>query len=226
MSDVGKAPLAGYQERRLAELRAVVEARAAEGSARRRFTRRRPVWAVAVAACALGAAVVVLPEGAPPAYAVTREPSGLVTVKVTERVLDTRDAAALSDELARLGVPGFVFSLPERTVCAQPHAELVDLPANVYEMPDGLYTVPRNLPGEDGGWQITINPAHFRPGQVLVWTLTTSGIFNPRGQRVGSATSTGTYLTTGRVIPCAPRPVPSDHPAGSTGGYIEFGPSS
>ncbi|MGK5557981.1 hypothetical protein ACSNOI_40885 [Actinomadura kijaniata] len=232
------APLAGYQERRLAELTAVVAARA--GRPRRaRPVRRRSVWAAAGVACVAATGVLAWPGGARPAYAVTRDASGLVTVKVTEEILNTRNADALSRELRALGVPAVVFSIPEGRVCPQPHARAADLPPNVYDMPGGLYTLPRDLPRPDRGWQMTINPGHFRPGQFMVWTLTTGGAYDENGRRVGSATSTGTYLVSGRVVPCRYRPAPKQAPPTpvvlktakgdrmgmsitDTGGYVEF----
>ncbi|GAA4360928.1 hypothetical protein GCM10023088_00610 [Actinomadura verrucosospora] len=243
-------PLAGYQERRLAELTAAVAARterdaraSAPGPQRRpRAVRGRRAWGLA-AACAACAVAGVLPAwtgGAQPAYAVTRDPSGLVTVEVTEKTLDSRDADALSRELRSLGVPAVVYSIPEGQVCPQPHARQVDLPPNVYDMPDGLYTVPSDLPRPGGGWKMTINPGHFERGQFMIWTLTTSGVYDQDGRRTGSGTSVGTYLVSGRAVPCRNRPAPEvpapRPPAGEkdgrtvlitdTGGYVSFAGSN
>ncbi|WP_207400892.1 RNA polymerase sigma factor [Actinomadura roseirufa] len=241
------APLAGYQERRLAELTAAVAARAERGarapavqrSRRPGAAHRRSVWAVAAVASAASAAVVAMlawTGSAQPAYAVTRDPSGLVTVRVGQKTLDSRDADALSRELRSLDVPAVVYSVPEYTVCPQPHARTVELPPNVYSMPDGLYTVPSDLPRPGGGWKMTINPGHFKPGQFMVWTLSTSGVYEQDGRRTGTATSVGTYLVSGRVIPCRYRPappVPAPKAAGEdgpmsvtdTGGRVSFADS-
>ncbi|MEU9843286.1 hypothetical protein AB0C69_29170 [Actinomadura sp. NPDC048032] len=244
-------PLAGYQERRLAELTAAVAARterdarasAARPPRRPRAVRGRRAWGLAAAACAACAVAGVLPVwtgGAQPAYAVTRDPSGLVTVEVTEKTLDSRDADALSRELRSLGVPAVVYSIPEGQVCPQPHARQVDLPPNVYDMPDGLYTVPSDLPRPGGGWKMTINPGHFERGQFMIWTLTTSGVYDQDGRRTGSGTSVGTYLVSGRAVPCRNRPAPEvpapRPPAGrkdgrtvlitDTGGYVSFADSN
>lgn len=229
-------PLAGYQERRLAELTAVVVARtgqgvrASEGQPPRRagVVRRRTVWGIAGAACAVAAGLLTWAGGAQPAaYAVTRDPSGLVTVKVTEEILNSQDAAALSDELRSAGVPGVVFSIPEGKVCPQPYARQVDLPSNVYNMPDGLYTVPSNLPEPDGGWKMTINPGHFKPGQFMIWTLSASHTFGQNGERDVTTISTSTFLASGRVIPCHYRPVPQERaaPIRNPGGYVVFADS-
>ncbi len=243
-------PLAGYQERRLIELTAAVAAKN-EQSARvsavrppRRpgVMRRRSAWGLAGAACTACAVAGVLltwTGSAQPAYAVTRGPSGLVTVKVTEKTLDSRDADALSRELRSLGVPAVVYSIPEGTVCPQPYARQVDLPSNVYDMPDGLYTLPSDLPKPGGGWKMTINPGNFKPGQFMVWTLTTSGVYEQNGRRTGSASSVGTYLVSGRTIPCHNRPAPrvrTPRPSSGTkdgapvfitdtGGYVSFADS-
>ncbi|WP_242901701.1 hypothetical protein [Actinomadura terrae] len=236
-----EAPLAGYQERRLIELKAAVAAKAEQGASafqpqRRRV--RRSAWGLAGAAgtaLAVTGGLLAWPGSAQPAYAVTRDPSGLVTVKVTQKILDSRDADALSRELRSQGVPATVYSIPEGRVCPQPYAKQDDLPPNVYSMPDGLYTVPSDLPQPDHGWKMTINPNHFRPGQFMIWTMTTSGVFDQSGHRAGSATSIGTYLVSGRAIPCQYLPAPKspDHKAverksgpltafPDTGGYITF----
>lgn len=232
MSDISvdDAPLAGYQERRLAELTAVVEARSS--TARRTFPRKRPVLAAVGAACAIGIGVLAWPGSAPAAYAVTRQPSGLVTVKVTQHILDSGNAAALSRELRSLGVPAAVFSIPAGKMCPQPYARTAALPADVYQMPQGIYTVPSDLPEKDGGgWKMTINPGHFKPGQFLVWVLTTSGVYGTSssgmagpsvaGSRlVGMAPSTATYLADGRLIPCHPRPWPGPKDPGRGGDVL------
>ncbi|MES9539943.1 hypothetical protein [Actinomadura sp. NPDC000600] len=242
-------PLAGYQERRLIELTAAVVAKREQGARastvrptrRPGLVRRRSAWGLAGAACtacAVAAGLLAWTGNAQPAYAITRDPSGLVTIKVTEKTLDTRDADALSRGLRSLGVPAAVYSIPEGTVCPQPYARQVDLPSNVYEMPDGLYTVPSNLPQPGGGWKMTINPGHFKRGQFMIWTLSLSGTYDQNGRRVGTATSVGTYLVSGRVIPCRYRPAPRRQAppplpkkdgtsviATDTGGYVTFADS-
>ncbi|RFS82264.1 hypothetical protein D0T12_28950 [Actinomadura spongiicola] len=245
-----ETPLAGYQERRLAELTAVVAARQEQGASAVRSPRRlahpRSAWGIAGAlgaATAVTAGLLTWTGSAQPAYAVTRDPSGLVTVKVTQEILDSRNADALSRELRSLGVPATVYSIPEGKVCPQPHAKPVDLPPNVYDMPDGLYTVPSRLPRPSGGWKMTINPGNFRPGQFMIWTLTTSGIYDESNRRTGNGTSVGTYLVSGRAIPCDYRPAQhpqAPHPAVTkvmgqkdgqsvsvtdTGGFITFSTS-
>ncbi|WUH99524.1 hypothetical protein OHR68_39555 [Spirillospora sp. NBC_00431] len=238
-------PLAGYQERRLIELTAAVDAKTEKGARASAFDpphrpgvfRRRSTWGVAGAACATFAVtggLLTWTGEAQHAYAVTRDPSGLVTVKVTEETLDSRDADALSHELRSLGVPALVYSIPEGKVCPQPYAKLVDLPPNVYDMPDGLYTVPSNLPRPDSGWKMTINPRNFKRGQFMVWTLSTSGEYDQNGRRTGTSTSVGTYLASGRTIPCQYQPAPKEEPPqlppdmgggtviADTGGYITF----
>ncbi|MEU8122428.1 hypothetical protein AB0C21_27285 [Spirillospora sp. NPDC049024] len=102
-------------------------------------------------------------------------------------------------------------------------------------MPDGLYTVPSDLPQPGGGWKMTINPGHFKRGQFMIWTLSTSGTFDQNGRRVGSGTSVGTYLVSGRAIPCHYRPAPQKEAppppakkdgksvfATDSGGYVTF----
>ncbi|MFD2356009.1 hypothetical protein ACFSTC_52215 [Nonomuraea ferruginea] len=59
--------------------------------------------------------------------------------------------------------------------------------------PPGLYHAPTTIPGEREGWQMRIDTKRFEPGQTFVWTMTV----NPRG-----ASSTSTILMRDPVAPC------------------------
>jgi hypothetical protein len=187
-------PLAGFEERRLAELTEHVRTRAGEGRGRRApaVKRHRLVLAAATVAGVCAATAVTSQRGGEPAYAVTRESHGVVVITVR----DFRDAPALSRRLHDLGVPAIVDYVPHGASCKEPRGTAVQ------NIPPGLYSPPTNIPGEDSdsGWQMRIDTRLFRPGQTFVWEISTS----PDG---GSHTST--ILMEGRVAPCALTPVPT-----------------
>ncbi|MEV6153744.1 hypothetical protein AB0L53_25705 [Nonomuraea sp. NPDC052129] len=189
--------LAGFEERRLAELKEHVAARAAAERAgrphaaaeRAGWPRRRMVLAVAAgAAIAAVASVVTVSSmgGADRAYAVTKDSDGIVYVTVR----DFRDAAGLTRQLKSLNVPAIVDFVPAGQKCKEPRAEPVT------DIPRGLYYAPRNIPGDDAGsgWQMQINTKLFKPGQTFVWTLAVDPVYG------GSDTST--ILMRDPVAPC------------------------
>src|SRR4051812_30584331 len=116
-------PLGGFEERLLAELRDVVTARtAARGTtiaatpAARGRTRRRALAGFAAAAV-VGVGVVVLSGSRDtPAYAVSKNPDGSVSLQLRE----FRDAAGLQRLLRAYGVAVVVDFLPNGKDCAEP----------------------------------------------------------------------------------------------------------
>lgn len=205
--------LAGFEERRLAELKEHVAARAAAVRAGR--PRRRIVLTVAagVAIAAVASVVTVssMNEG-DAAYAVTKDSDGIVYVTVR----DFRDAEGLTRQLKSLNVPAIVDYVPAGQKCRESRGTTVD------DVPRGLYHAPTNIPGDDSGsrgWQMQINTKLFRPGQIFVWTLTVDPVHG------GSSTST--ILMRDPVASC--ELVPDDSPhfvpkmpfeqATSLGGY-------
>ena len=96
-------PLDTFETALLGQLTAVVDERAVQASTTpsRRLTGRPARWAAAVAAAAVGtAALLVLPGGTTPAYAVESDSSGSVTVTINQLA----DASALKDALAEKGI--------------------------------------------------------------------------------------------------------------------------
>lgn len=187
--------LAGFEERRLTELKEHVVARAAAERPRR--PRRRIVLAVAAgAAIAAVSSVMTVSSmgGADRAYAVTKNSDGIVFVTVR----DFRDAAGLTRQLKSLNVPAIVNFVPAGQKCKGPRAE------SVKDIPRGLYYPPRNIPGDDGrsGWQMQINTKLFKPGQTFVWTLAIEPVYG--------WSSTSTILMRDPVAPC--ELVPDDTP--------------
>lgn len=140
-------------------------------------------------AAALAGGIVVGPSlvedgrGVTASYAVTKDERGIVTIQVR----DFGDTDGLRRRLEELGVPALVDYVPEGKRCREPRAE------HVQDIPSGLYSLPANIPGEKGGWQMRIDTRLFRPGETFVWTIT------PRPDGGGS---TSTILMKGPVKPC------------------------
>ncbi|MFI6602373.1 hypothetical protein ACIBHX_39495 [Nonomuraea sp. NPDC050536] len=185
--------LAGFEERRLAELKEYVAKRAA-----RRPRRRLVLAAAAAAAVTVGASVVTVSTmgGGDTAYAVTKDSDGIVYVTVR----DFHDAAGLTRQLESLHVPAVVDYVPAGKKCAQE-------PRGVYveDIPRGLYQPPTNIPGagaDEMGWRMRIDTKLFKPGQTFVWTLSNDPVYG--------WTETSTILMRNPVAPC--ELVPDDTP--------------
>ncbi|MBN6056196.1 hypothetical protein JYK22_29995, partial [Nonomuraea sp. RK-328] len=146
-------------------------------------------------AAALAGGIVVGPSllgkggGATPSYAVTKDDHGVVTIQVR----DFSDADGLRRRLRELGVPAIVDYVPEGKMCKEPRAEHVD------DIPEGLYSLPADIPGERHGWQMRIDTRLFRPGETFVWMIT---------RNAGGGSSTHTILMKDPVGPCELVPAP------------------
>ncbi|GGO16327.1 hypothetical protein GCM10010116_32980 [Microbispora rosea subsp. aerata] len=159
---------------------------AAPVRARRRGPRRLALG-LAIAGVTAAAIVVgpsLLDDGVftTPSYAVTKDPDGVVWIKIR----NFRDVTGLKKRLRDLGVPAVVDYVPLGKKCREPRA------AHVEDVPRGLY-YPTKIPGEKQGWQMRIDTRLFKPGQTFVWILTAL----PDG---GSSTST--ILMHDPVKPC------------------------
>ena len=112
-----------FEDRLLHELRSMVVANqtseAGRGRPARRFTPRRLAVAggtVLLAAVAAVAVVQLVGGGAQPAYAVSKNDDGTVTVEISS----LSDAAGLEQKLRDAGVPAVVQYLPPGKACKQP----------------------------------------------------------------------------------------------------------
>ncbi|MFF0248091.1 hypothetical protein ACWEU6_04315 [Streptosporangium sandarakinum] len=184
--------LAGFEERQLAELKEHIAARSTPVPVRRPRGRLfLAAAAVAAGVCAAVAIPAVFGGGGESAYAVTRDANGVVYAELR----DSRDAAGLSDQLRRLGIPAIVDYVPEGKMCREPRGKHVE------DIPRDLYHVPESIPGEKHGWRMRIDTRLFKPGQTFVWTI---------GKNNTGGTSTSTILMEGPVGPCelvdAPEP--------------------
>lgn len=182
-------------ERRLAELKQYVAGRPAAGPAparrgRRRYT--RPALALGAAAAAATAALVTFSAGSgTPAYAVTRNADGTVTITLT----DFRDTTQLSRELRQLGVPAAVYYIPSKEYCYQADAK------PVADVPEGLYSVP--APVTSGpGWTMRLDTSLIQPGQMLLFGLSADSTRST--EMYGSSA----YLVSGQGTACQFRPEP------------------
>ncbi|WP_067185083.1 hypothetical protein [Microtetraspora niveoalba] len=208
MNDIDKlvkaidlAPYAPAQGPGARELRAAIMAEGRDADVRepRRVRRSRPRRLVLglAAAAALATGAVLGPgllqdgHGVSAAYAVTKDADGIVHIEVR----DFRDAAGLQKRLRDLGVPAVVDYVPAGKKCREPRATPVE------KIPDGIYDVPRQIPGERDGWRMRIDTKLFTPGQTFVWTITDL----PEGMG-----STSTILMNDPVAPCVL--VPDDRP--------------
>ncbi|MET8337223.1 hypothetical protein ABZV14_20310 [Streptosporangium canum] len=207
--------LAGFEERRLAELKEHVVARAA--AERARPPRRRIALVTAAGAAVTAVASVVTVSslgGAAPAYAVTKDSDGIVYVTVRDTAPgDVPDVKGLTGQLKSLNVPATVDYVPAGQKCREPRGTIVT------DIPRGLYHTPTNIPGDPDGWQMQIDTKLFKPGQTFVWSLYVDSITGWNG--------TSTILMRDPVAPC--ELVPDDSPhyvsrmpwakATSLGGY-------
>jgi hypothetical protein len=119
-------PLSGFEERLLTELRRVVvverhvlgvrePARPPRFGWSRRVVMAGGVAVVLGVASAAGVPLLVGGEGAPPAYAVTPNGDGTVTVEISS----LRDADGLERELREAGVPAAVQYVPAGKACKE-----------------------------------------------------------------------------------------------------------
>jgi len=161
-SSTDTRPLDTFETALLGQLTTVVDERAAQASASpsRRLTGRPARWAAAVAAAAAGtAALLVLPGGTTPAYAVESDSSGSVTVTINQLA----DASALKDALAAKGITADVTYPGVGKQCAAgrfteaPAAGGTPSEASAFNSSVG-----------SGGFSMTIPKNMIRPGQTLV----------------------------------------------------------
>ncbi|GII64735.1 hypothetical protein Skr01_48200 [Sphaerisporangium krabiense] len=168
------------------ELLTAITAERPEPSAprpRRHSARRLTVGLVGAGLLAGGIVVgpsLLLKDGGTSSYAVTKDSDGVVYVQVR----NFRDKAGLAKRLEELNVPAIVDYAPPGMWCEEPRGAYAE------DVPRGLYSVPENIPGEEGGegWQMRIDTKLFKPGQTFVWTI--------------SDRSTSTILMSGPVAPC------------------------
>ena len=156
-------PLDTFETALLGQLTAVVDERAAQASTTpsRRLTGRPARWAAAVAAAAAGtAALLVLPGGTTPAYAVEADSSGSVTVTINQLA----DASALKDALAAKGITADVTYPGVGKQCAAGRFT----EANSGGLPQVSGSSSIQASAGVAGFAMTLPKNMIQPGQTLV----------------------------------------------------------
>ncbi|GAA3837868.1 hypothetical protein GCM10022226_70020 [Sphaerisporangium flaviroseum] len=204
-----------FEDRLLAELKAEMAVRAPQGRApaprRTRVRRLLGVTAVAGTAAAAAIAVPLVTGTGTPAYAVTRNPDGTVTLTIHE----LRDPEGVEKDLAAEGVRADVTYMPLGKRCERPgfrplEADQASIPTAEElgsEDPAVRAKVREKLAGSPSGKAIrmrngiTIYPQYVRRGQTVVIEVAENQK-EPTVDEPGVAWSFSGRLTDGPVNPC------------------------
>lgn len=183
-----------FEDKLLGELKQVVAERAAPPEPRRRW-KPRLVLASAVAAttAACVAGSVILADRASPAWAVTPQPDGWVSVTI----YDHRDADGLERRLEELGIPAEVDYLPPGQTCKHPRYE-----DSVAERTGLLMSIRRPSVMPTDGTRIQVWPVALGPDDTLV-IETAAGYDEDEDDNVPlSVIRDHIGIATGPVAPC------------------------
>ena len=156
-------PLDTFESALLGQLTAVVDERATQAatSPARRLTSRPARWSAAVAAAAAGkAALLVLPGGATPAYAVESDSSGSVTITINQLA----DANSLKEALAAQGITADVTYPGVGKQCAAGRFT----EANSGGLPQVSGSSSIQASAGVAGFAMTLPKNMIQPGQTLV----------------------------------------------------------
>ena len=156
-------PLDTFESALLGQLTAVVDERATQAatSPARRLTSRPARWSAAVAAAAAGtAALLVLPGGATPAYAVDTDSSGSVTITINQLA----DANSLKEALAAKGITADVTYPGVGKQCAAGRFT----EANSGGLPQVSGSSSIQASAGVAGFAMTLPKNMIQPGQTLV----------------------------------------------------------
>jgi hypothetical protein len=198
-----------FEEHVLMELKAEIVAR---NKARHLRVKRRLAAGAVVAGLAAAAAVAVpyLNGSETPAYAVTRNTDGTISLKINE----FRDPAQVERDLAAVGLTADVSYVEPGTRCAPGRGasdsgpsfskeELKSKDPQVQKrIREAIMNSPNSLAFKPGRGEIRIDPRHIKPDQTAVLEFTenedqTSGPEKPRALWQFSG-----YLVTGPLKPC------------------------
>jgi hypothetical protein len=199
-----------YKEHVLMELKDEIVAR--NNDRHRRGRRRRLITGAAVAGLAAVAALTVpfLSGSETPAYAVTKNTDGTITLKIIE----FRDPAQVEKDLAAVGLTADVSYTKPGTRCAPERGqteagptfskeELKSKDPEVHrKIREAIENSPNGKAFKLGGGELRINPQLVKAGQTAVMEFTenadqTSGPEKPRPLWEFSG-----YIVTGPVKPC------------------------
>lgn len=187
-----------FENRLLLELRALVaEAPAGTPAVASSSRRRQPrlavlAGAVAVVAVSAAAGIPLLSGGTTPAYAVSRNQDGSVTVEVAS----LKDAAGLEQKLREAGIPAVVQYLPPGKACEQPW------PGTAAPPPDGEQGLQMMGVESSGGRTTFTIDGHIPAGRTLVIATQVgpaTGLTPPGG---GDASAIAVSWVQGEVAAC------------------------
>ncbi|MEV3985914.1 hypothetical protein [Nonomuraea sp. NPDC049758] len=216
-----------FKEHVLMEMKAEIEAR---NGARRRRTRRRLLTGAAVAAVAAAAAVVTpfLNGSDAPAYALTKNTDGTITLQINE----FRDPAQVEKDLEALGVPSDVSYLKPGTRCAPDRAPADAGPSFTKEelqskdpavrkrIKEAIENTPNAKTFRMGGGQVRIDPKRIKTGQTAVLEFTENGDQTSGPEKPRALWQFSGFLVDGPAKPCKviddpswdQMPDPKEHP--------------
>lgn len=192
-----------FEERLLAELRSSIVAHPSSSPVRRHrrrlpgvttWWRRRLALAggtAALLAVAAAAGVPFLTDGSTPAYAVSTNNDGTVTVEINS----LSDAAGLERKLREAGVPAVVQYLPAGKACKEPWFT----PASP-RSGNGITTSGVEKTGE-GHTRFTIDPGTLPPEETLVIQTQDDGAASGPSEAAGPSSVAIAYAK-GEVEPC------------------------
>lgn len=176
-----------FEEQLLMDLKTEMTAR----NERSRRVGRRLLAGAAVAALAAGAAVALpLLTGPEPAYAVSQNANGTITVELKE----FRDADQLERDLKDLGVTADVTYLKPYTKCQTDRGTLV---GGEYDTPEEWRESVHYKVARPGPKSFVIDPRQVRKGQTVALEFTE----NPKGPFKSQLNAT---VIQGLVKPCVP----------------------
>ncbi|WP_248965928.1 hypothetical protein [Sphaerisporangium perillae] len=178
-----------FEEQLLMDLKAEFTAR----ENRRRRAGRRVFLGVAAGIAAAAAIAVPLVTGTEsPAYAVSKNDDGTISVQVNE----FKDADKLEQDLKKMGVTADVTYLKLKKTCAMDRGTLVGgTPKTIQEWGDSIHHKVVDVNGE----KVEIQPQYIGKGQTLVMEIAESGRV-PEGPR--ALLRFRGLLVEGQVKPC------------------------
>ncbi|NUW40852.1 hypothetical protein [Nonomuraea rhodomycinica] len=176
-----------FEEQLLMDLKAEMTAR---NERSRRVGRRLLAGAAVAAVAAVTAVAVPLLTGAEPAYAVSKNANGTITVELKE----FRDADQLEQDLKELGVTADVTYLKPYTKCQNDRGELV---GGGYDTPEEWRESVHYKVARPGPKSFLIDPRYVGKGQTVALEFTE----NPKGPVKSQLNAT---VIQGPVEPCVP----------------------
>ncbi|WP_163511101.1 hypothetical protein [Fodinicola acaciae] len=194
-----------YEDRLLTQLKQVVTENAAQPPTRARRLGWKPRLVVGGVAAALvaGGAVIAVETTTPPAFAVTKQPNGIISVTINR----LEDADGLARQLTGAGIPTVAKFLPEGKKCADGwYQRATDVRVSGDRM---------SLSGES--MTFTMRKGQLKPGQTLIISTQYATVDGPDGKPT-KVHSLGLDYAQGPIGSCRIVAAAPFKPAGGTGG--------